>query len=853
MADGHLIFDTKIDQTGFNRGTRAISNTVKRDVNGISQSLKKVAKAAAVAFSAKVVYSYSKAAKKAYNTQIEAETKLTTIMRQRMAATDDQIKSVKELAAEEQRLGVIGDEVQLAGAQQIATFATETDTIKTLLPAMNNLLAQQKGLNATSADAVNIGNLMGKVLQGQTSALKRVGITFSAAEENALKYGDEAQRAATLAKVITNNVGEMNKALAQTDAGKQKQLANTMGDVKEQFGQAVQQIESVFLPVLARLVSWLSRAAEAAQTMSAAIKDAFGVENSTGAAQIASTAAQAADSYADIADSAERAQEAQENSLASFDKIIKLNDQESSDSSSVASALGGVTTTQVGAGQTASTWLTELKNSLEHGDWNDIGALFAQKTNQMIAKIKWNKAGKTLGDGITNAFKFAYSYLTETKWSELGGGLADFLNGLFEDTDFTIVGRTFAARLNALWGFAFGFVSKFDFKKAGLSVGDFINGWIKEFDAAQVAKTATKAAAGILNFVSAALKKTDWRKVGNKISEFINSINWNEILRSLVDVIIGIIKATPQLLLGIVESLDFENAASLFAILFAPKMAKKLLGAFKTNSAVNADLTEAGTSAGSKIAAGLSAATSIIQAAIVGWSIGTIIYNAAKPWIDKITDELTDAFNVDAKVKATDAKIEADFKARRANYKQQGATWLTSSSTQAEVDEAARMLGYAKTNQATGLTAEEIYKHYQALLWARSFEYSGAQLEQVATKELEEWLKKQNSSATLSKSIASILATSGFGIPGLASGTVVPANYGQFAAILGDNKREPEVVSPLSTMKQALSEVMAEQGKQPIVLNLTLDTRRGSKLLSQQVIDDINDIINTTGSVPINL
>lgn len=46
-------------------------------------------------------------------------------------------------------------------------------------------------------------------------------------------------------------------------------------------------------------------------------------------------------------------------------------------------------------------------------------------------------------------------------------------------------------------------------------------------------------------------------------------------------------------------------------------------------------------------------------------------------------------------------------------------------------------------------------------------------------------------------------------IPRLATGTVVPANYGEFMAILGDNNRETEVVSPLSTIKQALSEVMA--------------------------------------------
>lgn len=49
-------------------------------------------------------------------------------------------------------------------------------------------------------------------------------------------------------------------------------------------------------------------------------------------------------------------------------------------------------------------------------------------------------------------------------------------------------------------------------------------------------------------------------------------------------------------------------------------------------------------------------------------------------------------------------------------------------------------------------------------------------------------------------------------IPKLATGTVVPANYGEFAAILGDNKREAEVVSPVSTIKQAVAQAIHESG-----------------------------------------
>ena len=175
----------------------------------------------------------------AYSNAAVASKKLEVVMRQRMDATDEDIKSIKAVTTAQKELGVIGGSVQNAGAQQVSTFLTQASTLRTLIPAMNNLLAQQKGVNATQEDAVSIGNLMGKAMQGQTSALRRVGITFTEAEEQILKYGTESERAATLAKVITNNVGEMNKKLAQTDAGKMKQLQNYIGGIKAKIGSIV--------------------------------------------------------------------------------------------------------------------------------------------------------------------------------------------------------------------------------------------------------------------------------------------------------------------------------------------------------------------------------------------------------------------------------------------------------------------------------------------------------------------------------------------------------------------------------------------------------------------------------------
>lgn len=61
-------------------------------------------------------------------------------------------------------------------------------------------------------------------------------------------------------------------------------------------------------------------------------------------------------------------------------------------------------------------------------------------------------------------------------------------------------------------------------------------------------------------------------------------------------------------------------------------------------------------------------------------------------------------------------------------------------------------------------------------------------------------------------------------IPHLANGTVVPANYGEFMAVLGDNKKEREFVAPESALKNALAEAMAQMNgiRNDIVVNVSM-------------------------------
>ena len=181
--------------------------------------------------------------------QAQAEQKLVEIYKTRMGASKSLAKETMNLASSLQKQGVVGDEVALSFAQQMATYSSAPSTVNKLMPAFENLLVQQKGLNGTQEDAVNLANMFGKAMMGQTGALKRAGISFTEAQEEVLKYGTEEEKAAMMAEVITQNVGNMNEEFAKTDAGKIQQAKNALGDMGEEIG-------AVLLPAVADLVSW---------------------------------------------------------------------------------------------------------------------------------------------------------------------------------------------------------------------------------------------------------------------------------------------------------------------------------------------------------------------------------------------------------------------------------------------------------------------------------------------------------------------------------------------------------------------------------------------------------------------
>lgn len=259
----------------------------------------------------KSAYSAFSRMSQGYFDKIEQETKLAEVMRERMNATNSQINAIKKLTEVEQSLGVVEDDVLMAGLQQLGTFSKYPSTLESLNGAMANLIAQQKGYDATAQDAITIGNLMGKVLQGQTSALTRVGITFTAAQEEILKYGNEQERAAMLAEVITDNVGNMNAALLNTPRGQLKQLQMNLDDIGDSLTEG---ILSPLMAALPMINSVVSKGQTAAKYFSAIMQGLFGDINTD-------ELAGAVKGNEDLADSIEKVNDAYQEGTSSIDEF----------------------------------------------------------------------------------------------------------------------------------------------------------------------------------------------------------------------------------------------------------------------------------------------------------------------------------------------------------------------------------------------------------------------------------------------------------------------------------------------------------------------------------------------------
>ena len=178
----------------------------------------------------------------AYYNDEEAANTLAKVMSNTMDATADEVEEIKRFVAAQEKVGVVSAGVQTAAARELSTYLTLTSSLKTLIPVLNDMGVHQYGVGVSAEQLTQIATMMGKAMDGQVEALSRAGYKFDDAQKYILKFGEESERAAVLAQVVSESVGGINASSVNTAAGQMQQFRNQMEGVKSSIGSTVASI-----------------------------------------------------------------------------------------------------------------------------------------------------------------------------------------------------------------------------------------------------------------------------------------------------------------------------------------------------------------------------------------------------------------------------------------------------------------------------------------------------------------------------------------------------------------------------------------------------------------------------------
>ena len=664
---------------------------------------------------------------------------------------------------------------------------------------------------------------------------------------------------------------------AVTDAvSGNEEFAKSLNEIKANLSVAFMPIMQTVMPYLNALMSGI---AAVTKTVAAFISELFG-----------STYQKSLEAVKKAKSAQKEAEKAQKSYLASFDEmnVAGDNDSESSDSGS------DVDYSAIDSNVQLPDWAEKLKDSIKSGDWAGVGSLIAEKVNGTFANINWDGIrqklngfvdnltsglnsfingidwtglGDSFGGGINTIFDAGYRFMKKFDWAGFGKGTANFMNGAIKKTDWTLIGKTFASRWSAVIDYLYAFVTTFDWSGFGSSIGNSVNGWFDEIDWAKLGVTVSESIKGLFDTLMGFLETVDWQGIGEKLWTFIASIDWSGIASKLFQLIGSAIGGAVSLLWGFIKDAVFsirdyftekiqECGGNIVEGLFTGIIdGIKNIGIWLYDHVLKPFIE------GFKNCFGIHSPSTVM--AEMGDFIIQGLYNAVSDGIAKVKEIFGKVLSA---IKGVFKDIGAWFKKTfscvfsgiksvlngiitfvtgifTGNWKK---AWQGVKNILKGIWDSFVSIVKIPINLIIGLINGLTGAVESAINWI----IDGINSISI---DVPDWLSDITGIETLGFNLDTIDIPE---IPNLAKGAVIPPNS-EFLAVLGDQKRGTNIEAPLDTIKQAVAEVLAANGSGGMSGSLTipiyLNTRRGLRLLSTEIIDDINDIISSTGNVPIDL
>jgi len=286
------IRDNVDEQGRFNREIREGVN----EAGNLQGMIAKAASAFLGVAGIRKAFSYISDTTSAYNTQLNAELQLMTVLSNMMDedyvtqfeidVTADTSSAINEIAAIQgsvdditvnisantlalenafdtvtkkasdiQSRGIYGDEAMIAGAAELSTYFTDVEALTSMMDTLSNYaMGMSGGGELDSRAMVDYATGLGKIMSGSYDAMTKKGFEFSDAQKaiiegtateaqivavlgaEYLSMSSDMQAAAAITSVIDESWAGLYETMSNTPEGRIIQLRNAWGDVSEVIG-----------------------------------------------------------------------------------------------------------------------------------------------------------------------------------------------------------------------------------------------------------------------------------------------------------------------------------------------------------------------------------------------------------------------------------------------------------------------------------------------------------------------------------------------------------------------------------------------------------------------------------------
>lgn len=406
---------------------------------------------------------------------------------------------------------------------------------------------------------------------------------------------------ALIRKVRTIAISALNDIAKQVPEfnAQMSELSTAWSGLKGAVGTAIQPIVSALIGPLTTVINLLTQALTLVGQFFAALTGQKSVYKATAAQQ---------DYAKSLKGTGGAAKDAQK-SVLGFDELNKLQDNNGG------GAGGGVTYEESPIDESMLEMIDALKKMWEAGDFTELGQKIAEELtkaftfvdnwllttgNTFIQKLASSFGtlingivnttelatiiGKTIADAIMIAINGIDKFLTTVNWKQvgtfIGQGITSFLNTLNGHD----IGKAIADLLLAGINFMFSLVKNINWTRLGQIINDTLKAFFKTMNTPdEVGLTAwqkigivlSDTAIGLIKLLVTALTDLDWTAIYDAIVQVIESIDWlsllgvigllvTELLRGIVELIIGSISAQNQLIADAFRAIGLDSIAGWF-------------------------------------------------------------------------------------------------------------------------------------------------------------------------------------------------------------------------------------------------------------------------------------------------